>query len=225
MAQHWWAFERGILYAIELGEVPLVPVSPRLLAHFKEVSRESAEQLAAAMGLADARPVLTRLATGRRCFGAWIGGGIAAYGWVSHTAECIGEQEREIRMPPRVAYIWDCATLPEYRGQRLYSALLSHMVAALGEEGVRRVWIGTALGNKPSLRGFVNAGFRPVLTLVYARLSGVHFLLETGDPAAARPLIAAARRAVASSYERAWGPVIIGWSPPAPPPPCAEMEA
>ncbi len=224
MAQHWWAFERGILYARELGEVPHVPVLPRLVAVLKEVSRESAEQLAVAMGLADTKPVLRRLATGRRCFGAWIGGGIAAYGWVSHTAECIGEQEREIRMPPREVYIWNCATLPEYRGQRLYSALLSHMVTALGEEGVRRAWIGTALSNQPSLRGFVNAGFRPVLTLVYARLSGVHFLLETGDPTAPSPLIAAARLAVASSHERAWGPFIIGWSPPAPPPSCAEME-
>ncbi len=223
MPQHWWAFERGILYAMDSDEVPRV--SPRLAADMREVNRDSAERLAAAMGMADSKAVLKRLATGRRCFAVWIDNKIAAYGWVSHTAEYIGEQEREIRMQPREAYIWDCATLPEYRGQRLYTALLSYMVAVLRAEGVRRVWIGTALSNQPSLRGFVNAGFRPALTLVYARLLSVHCLLETGHPAARRTLVADARRAVAASHERAWGPIIVGWSRPAPPPPCAEMEA
>ena len=222
MPQHRWAFERGILYASDMESSP---ISPRLPAVFKEVGRESVEQLAAAMDMPDTKAILTRFASGRRCFGAWIEGRLAAYGWVSRCTECIGEQEREIQMSPHEAYIWDCATRPEYRGQRLYSALLSHVVAALREEGVRRVWIGTSLANEPSLRGFINAGFRPVLTLIYARFLNVHGLLELGHPAAPPALVASARNALTLNHERAWGPVAIGWTQRAQPAPCAELEA
>jgi ribosomal protein S18 acetylase RimI-like enzyme len=137
MPQHRWAFERGILYATDLR---VSPVAPRLEAVFQEVGRGSVEQLAAAMNVPDTQSLLTRFSTGRRCFGAWIEGRIAAYGWVSRAAECIGEQKREIRLEPGEMYIWDCATRPECRGRRLYSALLSRMIAALREEGVRQVW-------------------------------------------------------------------------------------
>jgi ribosomal protein S18 acetylase RimI-like enzyme len=222
MPQQWWAFERGILYASDLN---VGSISARLAADFRELGRATAEELAAAMNMPDARGILTRFASGRRCFGAWVEGRIAAYGWVSLCAECIGEQEREIRLTPQEAYIWDCVTMPEYRGRRLYSALLSHIIVALREEGVRRVWIGTALSNRPSLRGFVNAGFRPELTLTYARLGNVHIVLEIGEHAAEPDLVAAARRAVTMDYERVWGPLVFGWSQPAPPPACAEVEA
>lgn len=222
MPQQWRASERGILFAMD-GEP--YRVSPRIEAEFKEVRREGAGPLAAAMNLPETHAVLTRLGTGRRCFAAWIEGKIAAYGWVSRTAECIGEQEREIHMLPHEAYIWDCATRPEYRGRRLYSALLVHIVAVLREEGVRCVWIGTALTNEPSLRGFVNAGFRPVLTLSYARFFNLYVVLEAAHPAAGHALVAAARRAVTMNYEWAWGPLVLGRSRPTLLPTCAEMEA
>lgn len=222
MPQHRWAFERGILYATDMQ---VRPVASRLEAVFQELGREKAEPLAEAMGLPDSKALLTRFATGRRCFSAWVEGRIAAYGWVSRAAECIGEQEREIRMSPGEMYIWDCATRPEYRGQRLYSALLSHMITALRGEGVRRLWIGTSLANRPSLRGFVNAGFVPVLTLVYIRLLSVHWVVEIGDGGAKRELVSAARRAVTMEHEHILGPIVVGKSQPALPAPCAEMEA
>lgn len=220
MPQHRWAYERGILYVLDSDALP---VSPRIAAEFKEVGREGGGELATAMGTAEAA-VLTRLASGRRCFGAWARGQLAAFGWVSRTAECIGEQEREIRMPPHDAYIWNCETLPEFRGQRLYSALLSHMVSVLRAEGVRRVWIGTALSNTHSLRGFLNAGFRPVLMLLYYRLFSFHLVLQVGHHAAPPDLLADARRAVTMENERAWGPLVFGSSRPSPLATCAELE-
>lgn len=216
------AYERGILYVLDSNPLP---VSPRLDAEFKEIGRDEADKLAAAMGTEDARTVLARFASGRRCFAAWAHGRLAAYGWVSRTAECIGEQEREIRMLPHDAYIWDCATLLEFRGKLLYSALLSHIVAVVRAEGVRRVWIGTALGNRVSLRGFLNAGFRPVLMLVYYRVFNMHAVLQIGHHTAPAELVADARRAVTMENERAWGPLVFGGSGPAHLPTCAELEA
>jgi hypothetical protein len=99
-------------------------VTPRIPAVLHEVRAEDASALAFAMALPDSKAVQRRFSTGRRCFAAWVGDEIAAYGWLSHSRECIGELERELKMQPDEVYIWDCATLPKYRQQRLYSALL-----------------------------------------------------------------------------------------------------
>ena len=221
--QRTWAFERGILYGIDLPcETPVC--QPRVAAVFKEIGPESADPLAAAMGI-DCKTITMRFANRRRCFSAWVDDRIIAYGWVSQTSECIGEQERVIQIQPREAYIWDCATLEEFRGRGQYSALLSHMIAALRDEGVRRIWIGSSLANKPSLRGFANAGFQPALTVMFARLFSIRCLFTVSHARGSNNLGSAARRALIADQERVWGPVIIGRALPELATPCAEMEA
>lgn len=215
------AFERGCLWALDLGEGSLpAPLLPDLAAVFGELRREHADRLAVAAGLPDADPVAQRLASGRRCFAAWFGGRIAAYGWISQVSECIGELEREIRLPKEEAYIWDCLTLPEFRRRRLYSALLCHVARRLGQEGFQRAWIGSSLANRPSLRGFANAGFRPVMRVSYARLFNLQCLLLSPYPRAPAELFAAARRRLISEQERAWGALIVTRSLPAQLPAC-----
>lgn len=211
-----WAFERGTLWVMELTGGGAATASPRAAVLFGEACRESAGAVAAAMGLPDPEPIRQRFATGRRCFVARIEDQIAAYGWVSQIAECIGELEREIQIRAGEAYIWDCVTLLPYRRRRLYSALLSHMALKLGGEGVRRVWIGSSLHNRPSIRGFANAGFQPVVTLLYLRLFNVCCLRLAGHSTAPGELVTAARRALTASHERAWGGILVGVSGPAP---------
>lgn len=220
-----WAFERGWLWAIELERTAAAGVTPRLPARLGELRREAAEPLAQAMGLPDAGPVLRRLATGRRCFGAWCSEQLVAYGWVSRVVECIGEHHREIHLAADEAYIWDCATLPAYRGRRLYSALLSRLASQLAGEGLRRLWIGTALANRPSMRGMVNAGFQPVLGLTTLRLGRLVCTWAAGQPAAPARLVAAARRALFDGRERATGPLYLMLTAPAPLPSCRQVEA
>lgn len=214
ISRHTWAFERGTLWAVELDRQTPSSVPPRLAAVFGEIHRESAQLLATAMGLPQPEPVLRRLAAGRRCFGAWIEGRIAAYGWVSQAAECIGELEREIQLPAGEAYIWDCVTLPPYRRQRLYSALLSHIIARLRSERMQRVWIGSSLDNQASIRGFANAGFQPVVSLVYARLFELRGLWMIRHRSAPDHLVHAARRSLTADGENWWGPVAVGRSVP-----------
>lgn len=219
-----WAFERGTLWVAELDGEIASPVLPNLEAGFGEVRRESAELLAAAMGLPNPEPVVQRFAAGRRCFAAWVADRIAAYGWVSQGVECIGELERKIHMSPGEAYIWDCVTLQPYRRRRLYSALLSHVLVALRREGVQRAWIGSSLDNRPSIRGFANAGFQPVITLLYARLFNLRCVWMIGHRAAPGPLVAAARRALTTEHERVWGVVAVGRSNPVRFPECIQIE-
>jgi hypothetical protein len=124
-----------------------------------------------AMGRSSERVVRSRFEGGARCFGAWVEGRLAAYGWASAGREWIGEMGRDFHIPPGEIYIWDCLTLPEYRRNRLYSALLSSMAGGFRGEGARRIWIGSNIENRPSIRGFNNAGFRPAAEVISVRIA------------------------------------------------------
>jgi ribosomal protein S18 acetylase RimI-like enzyme len=174
-----------------------VPVVPGREAVLREAHPDDAKALASAMGLANVAEAQRRFDAGRRCFVALVDGVIASYGWVSHGVESIGELERSFRMAPDEAYIWDCATLPPYRGQHLYCALLDHIVTMLCHDGTRRIWIGASLDNTPSIRGFASAGFQPVLTLTYLRLLGIRRVWMAGDTAASSALVTRARECLA----------------------------
>src|SRR5215212_703153 len=119
-----WIVEQGTLWAAEPG-AHLPPLCHALAqAEFKELGVADAGALAVAMGLATPDLILKRLREQRRCFCLSAGGQIAAYGWVTLGAERVGELEREFHLHDDEAYIWHCGTLPAWRGQRFYSALL-----------------------------------------------------------------------------------------------------
>lgn len=208
--------ERGILWAIEFG-VPPPRVQARVSADIREVNVGSIRALAVAMRVGEER-VRERMTPRCRCYAAHVRSPraereeIAAYGWVSRRPEYIGEQEREIKLGADEAYIWDCATLPEYRSQHLYSALLSHINAVLYGEGARRAYIGASASNRASLRGFANAGFRPVIAVTYVRLLNLSVTWIGDQVGAPRELVAAARKMWISDKERELGPLAWRWA-------------
>jgi ribosomal protein S18 acetylase RimI-like enzyme len=209
ITRRWWAFERGALWAVESAAAARSR-APRAAVVFREVGPDAAEPLATAMGLPGATAAAGRFTGGRRCYAAWDGDRIAAYGWASRGSECVGELERAFHMAPDEAYIWDCVTLPEYRGRGLYSALLAYMLSALRDAGVRRTWIGASLDNQPSIQGFMNAGFRPAIKLVYGRLLALRCAWVIAYPGAPRQLVAAAQRMILVEDERMIGPLMEG---------------
>lgn len=219
-----WALETGTLWAVEMASAPPAPVEPRAPAVFGEVHRWDYPALEQAVGSPAAEALLDRFSASRRCFAAWLDGHIAAYGWVSQKDERIGELERCIQLAADEAYIWDCVTLPDYRRFRLYSALLSHMLAVLDREGVRRVWIGSALSNRPSIKGFANAGFQPVITVLYLRLFKIRWFWVRGYSQAPAHLVEAARQAMIDPLERTLGPLAFGIAGAAPFSGCVQME-
>lgn len=196
-----WSSERGVLWGIDLSDSPRT-IAPRLAVRFGEVSPTNAQALAIAMGARELDLIRERLASGRQAFAAFVDDEVAAYCWVSRAPEYIGEQDREIKIAADEAYIWDCATLPPYRGQHLYSALLSHILSALRADGVRRVWIGTAVSNRASLRGFRNSGFVPLITLTFLRVGQARMWLSSEQRGAPPDLLRAARRVLGGDEDR-----------------------
>src|SRR5258707_13583773 len=105
------------------------------------------------MDLGDQAVVLQRFDNGRHCYVGRIEGTVATYGWVTFDEEDIGELSLSIRLKAGEAYIWNCATLPAYRGERLYPALLTPVIGELHRQGVRRGWIWPEPHNLPAPKG------------------------------------------------------------------------
>ena len=168
----------GILWMLRLDRPLPGSPEPRLPVIFSRVGLEEVGELALAMGLDNPDLVLQRFHVGSRCYIVRAGNKIVAYGWISFNEEDIGELGLRIRLNKGEAYIWDCSTLPAYRGQRLYPALLGYMLSELQSAGFQRVWIGTDADNLPSQVGVALAGCQPILDVV--RDSSTHRLVSRG---------------------------------------------
>jgi ribosomal protein S18 acetylase RimI-like enzyme len=206
-----WTLEHGTLWAFDTAAGLPPPCAARVPAEFGPLQRDELGELANAMNLPDPGPIQRRLQGNRRCFRLCIGGQIAAYGWVTRGAECVGELERTFHLHDDEAYIWDCATLPAWRGQRCYSALLSQLIRELTQDGARRIWIGASLHNRASWAGFANAGFSRVIDLTYCRAYRASLIWFHRATAAHEPLVAAAYRILLSAHERRFGRLVLGF--------------
>src|SRR5712692_2558600 len=159
----------GIFWLLKLGDVGEVSsasafsLTPGIAVTVQRVGAETMHLLAQAMGSAEHTQILQRFERGKWCYAGLLKGEIVTYGWVTFDEEHVGELGLTIRLRKGEAYIWDCATLPAYRGQRLYPALLAHMLRALAAQGVHHAWLGTDADNLPSQKGVALVGFQPVL--------------------------------------------------------------
>jgi hypothetical protein len=212
-----WTRELSTLWVCDLEHSTPVHISPRRAATFQELEDGMREQLAGVMGMPDLHHVLERLEAGRRCFVAIVDGGITSYAWVSSHCERVGELERVFVLPEGDRYIWDCATVADQRGQHLYTALLSHTLSHLLDEGVRRVWIGASRANHLSTRGIVRAGFSPALETSYLRLGRLRYLRLVRPSSVPPPLAEDAVRLIAQQDERRIGSIFVGIGEPAAP--------
>ena len=203
--------ERGTLWGLETGNGFPPVCSARVEAVFKELAAGEIDDLTAAMNLPSSELIYRRLEANRRCFILKVDGEIATYGWVTHGIENVGELERTFHLGDDEAYIWDCVTRPAFQRQRCYSSLLSHIVHQLHRERVTRIWIGASLPNDPSVRGFANAGFQPVIDLTYRRFYKFTLLWFREAATATPQLISAAYRILVNNHEQRFGRLAIGY--------------
>jgi GNAT superfamily N-acetyltransferase len=209
--QQPWSVEDGTLWALETGGGLPPLCRARIETKFEEIGAGDLDDLAVAMNLPTPEPIRQRLQSQRRCFILKVGDEIATYGWVTHGVECVGELERQFNLHDDEAYIWDCSTVPTWRGQRCYSALLSQIIYRLHDEGVARLWIGASRQNQPSIRAFANAGFNQVVDVVYRRFYRLTLMWIQSVGSAWPSLVSAAYRILRNAHERRVGPLLIGF--------------
>ena len=193
----------GTIWMLNLDE-SLPVIAPLIPATFRRVEPESTSALGRTMGLDASTEILKRFEHGRRCYAAYVQDEIAAYGWVSLDEEFIGELKLRLKLLDGEAYIWDCATLPPFRRQRLYSALLVHILRELQAEGSCRVWIGADQENIASQRGIARAGFHHIADLVVDRVLTLRQVWVQGGADVPDHLVAEARRAFLNDRDKVW---------------------
>jgi GNAT superfamily N-acetyltransferase len=182
--------QRGELWGIDFRFDNGFPiVRSRLPVVFSEIDLSSITLLTGAVGEGSYPEIRDRFQQGKRCFIGLVEGALACWGWISHGDEWIGEMKVNFRMEPGESYIWDCVTLPEYRRQGLFSALINYMARDLQKEGVVRVWIGSNLENRPSIKGFDKAGYRPVIRVLFVQVLGLRFFKISRLPGAPPGLV------------------------------------
>jgi len=186
----------GTFWMLVLNQPLPVGLIPRVPTVFMRIGPELAQELASAMQLDDLAVVLQRFARGCHCYAGRIEGKLATYGWVTFDEECIGELGLKFRLKAGEAYIWDCATLPAYRGLRLYPALLAHILSELHYQGWQRAWIGADTDNLPSQGGMIQVGFQPVIDVFITHVSTVPQFWVRGRPGVPEPLVTDVRRAL-----------------------------
>jgi ribosomal protein S18 acetylase RimI-like enzyme len=185
--------------------------SARVEVGFEEVGAGDIDDLAVAMNLPSSEAIRQRLQGNRRCFILKVGDQIATYGWVTRGVEVVGELERQFHLHDDEAYIWDCGTVPAWRGQHCFSTFLSQIIYRLHQEGVPRIWIGASRQNQPSIRAFANAGFKPVVDVTYRRFYRLTLMWIHQALSPRRPLVSAAYRILLDDHERRFGQWVIGY--------------
>jgi hypothetical protein len=193
----------GTIWMLNLDE-PAPMIQPLIPATLRLASPELLPVLASTVKRDVFAELLNRFETGRRCYTAWVGEELASYGWVSFDEEHIGELNLRIKLQPGEAYIWDCATIPAFRRNHLYSALLSYIIADLHSEGLCRAWIGADMDNTPSQQGIARAGFHHVADLVMARVLTLRQVWVQGQPDVPEHIVAEARRAFLNERDKVW---------------------
>ncbi len=193
----------GSIWALNIDE-PLPFISPRLKTTFRRVGPEAAAELSQAMGMASTEEVVRRYDAGRQCYTAWVNETLVSYGWVSLEEELIGELNLQARLLYGEAYIWDCATLPAYRNQGLYSGLLVHILEELRTQPVCRVWIGANLDNFASQRAIAKAGFHRVADLLVEPALAMRLVWARGCPGVPEDWVDEARRVFLGNREKVW---------------------
>jgi ribosomal protein S18 acetylase RimI-like enzyme len=193
----------GTIWTLNLDE-PVVAIMPGMPATFRRAGPDLVPALVSAMDGVSSAGLLKRFENGRRCYTALVEGQVAAYGWVSFDNEHIGELSLRIRLLPGEVYIWDCATLPVFRRNHLYSALLSYIIRELESEGLCRAWIGADKDNEPSQQGIARAGFHHVADLIVTRALALRQVWLQGEAGVSEQIVAEARRAFLSDRDKVW---------------------
>jgi len=198
---------RGTIWVLNMDqEIPAL--LPRVPADFCRLTPDLTPDLGPALASStdsiSLHEIISRLESGRQCYAARVDGQIVAYGWVSFEHEDIGELNLRTKLVPGEAYIWDCATVPAFRGNLLYSALLVYILGNLRTQNICRAWIGADLDNIASQKGIARAGFHHVADLVIERVLAMRQVWVSGLLGVPESIVAEARRAFLNDRDKVW---------------------
>lgn len=178
--------ERGTLFVFDLSQEiePLPIVAAECLRPGEEYLNRIEHAMHASGEYPPGEPK-RRWRHGRVPYVVALDGEVVCYGWATREPEPMDDLGIAFTPPPGDVWLYDFATVPEFRGRRFYPALLRFILSDLKEEDVKRAWIGTEPGNLASQSGIRRAGFTLAAEMRFVGRPGQgHFLVypPTGVP-------------------------------------------
>jgi GNAT superfamily N-acetyltransferase len=118
-----------------------------------------------------------RFQTGNQLYLAYMKGTPVAYGWLATQEGGIRQLKYSFPVAPPNCYLWDFLTLPEWRGQGIYTHFLQEILHQQAPH-FDYIWIGYEPGNMAAERAITKAGFQSVadFVLVDGRIAGLKLL-------------------------------------------------
>jgi GNAT superfamily N-acetyltransferase len=111
--------------------------------------------------------IQSRLNTRHRAYVAWLDDKPAAYGWVASHRGAVVEIGLRFELPEHDRYLWDFATLTQWRGRGIYPRLLQAIIRQESDTA-NRFWIMYAPHNDASASGIRKAGFSMVADFTFS---------------------------------------------------------
>lgn len=120
-----------------------------------------------------------RFSEGKKCFCAFLEGIPVFYGWVALACGTapITEVDREYSVPQNAIYIYNCFTVPEYRGNKIYPRAILYMAKSFAATDI--VQIGSLKHNIPSISAIRKLGFKEIGHFLYIKILGLHWTVAS----------------------------------------------
>lgn len=106
-----------------------------------------------------------------------VGDTVASWGFSASPIDKwpLTETRSELLTEPGAICLYAFETIPEYRGRRLYPAMLSQILAGRFADGGRVAYIWCLQENRSSYRSIKRVGFVEIAVHTYLRILGVSF--------------------------------------------------
>jgi GNAT superfamily N-acetyltransferase len=108
----------------------------------------------------------------RPCAAAWLGGKVVACAWLA--TESFEDTDLQLRFALQPGEVWLFAAVVEssHRNLGIYKKLLQFICDELDHNGFKRILLGVAIGNEPSLRAHARQGAKQVGYIFAVRSMG-----------------------------------------------------
>lgn len=156
-------------------EEPIEEIEPRIKVTIRQATENDLDKFKGIVSESKLELFKERFEKGRICFIALDGEKAVSFAWISFENEYEGSSQVEVKLNAGEGYLFDDYTLPEYRHNRLQTALIAKRLAYLKDKAYRKASV--LLWDKAtySRKAYRAVGFGKGKKVMLVTLFGVKF--------------------------------------------------
>jgi len=172
----WWS---DIFLERPLAE-PIKEIVPKIKVEIRQATVNDLDKFKSVVSEKDLNLFQQRFKRGRICFVALDGEKVAAYSWISLDEYDTSNghditMQKKIGMTNKEGYFFDILVIPEYRNNRLQTALDTARLKYVHSLAYNRVLTGITANNTFSLKSAASSGFKPYRTMKFFSIFWLKF--------------------------------------------------